>query len=659
MKPIEELTVNAIRVLSAQAVQKANSGHPGMPLGAAPMAYALYGKTMNYNPRNPYWHNRDRFVLSAGHGSMLLYSALHLFGYDLDMEDIKDFRQLGSKTPGHPEIQHTPGVEVSTGPLGQGIANAVGMALAERHLAARFNKPDMPLVDHYTYVIAGDGCMMEGISGEAASLAGTWGLGKLIVLYDSNAISIEGSTEIAFTESVADRFRAYNWQVLDVADGNDVDAIEKAIEAAKADAGHPTLIEVHTKIGYGSSKEGSAASHGAPLGEDSVKGLMEKLNWPCKEWFEVPGEVYDFTRQAVAAGQNKQDAWDELAAAYQKIYPEEFQQYQDFMSGKVDASCIAKLDMNKPMATRQASGMVIAELSKAIPNLMGGSADLGPSNLTSLPDCGDFSKANPAGRNMHFGVREHAMAAIANGMALHGGLRVFCATFFVFSDYMKHAMRMSALMNLPVVYVLTHDSLGVGEDGPTHEPIEQLAALRSIPNLTVFRPADGKETAAAWQCALSSQGPTALVLSRQGLPCYERSGADAAKGGYILSDCQKAVPDVILMATGSEVALAMEAQKILEGQNVAARVVSMPSFERFDAQNEAYRESVLPSACRARVAIEVLSSFGWYKYVGLDGAVIAMDRFGASGPANDLFKYFGFTAEHVVEETFKVLDRNI
>ena len=643
---IEEMSVNAIRVLSADAIQKANSGHPGLPLGTAPVAYELFAKHMNYNPHNPDWVNRDRFVLSGGHGSMLLYSLFHLFGIgNLSLEEVKNFRQFGSLTPGHPEYGHTVGVEATTGPLGQGMAMAVGMAMAEAHLSSVFNKEGFPVVDHYTYVLGGDGCMMEGISSECFSLAGTLGLSKLIVFYDSNNISIEGSTDIAFTEDVVTRFKAFGFQTIEVEDGNDLEAIGKAIEEAKADKTRPSLIKVNTLIGYGCpAKQGKASAHGEPLGVDNVAALKENINWPCKGDFEVPKEVYDHYKELADNMAKAEDKWNELFAAYVEKYPEMKELWDNYFDG-YDMSDLFNSDEywakgDKPEATRSTSGTILNMIKKAMPNLIGGSADLAPSNKTNMKDAGDFSKDNYAGTNLHFGVREQAMAAIGNGLALHGGLKAFVATFFVFSDYVKPMARLSALMKLPLTYVFTHDSIGVGEDGPTHEPIEQLAAFRSLPDFTVFRPCDRTETAAAWMYAVENEcGPTGLVLTRQNLPQMEGSSKDALKGGYVIAESEKAVPDAIIIASGSEVSLAVNAKEELKKSGIDVRVVSMPSMELFDKQSAEYKESVLPNAVRKRVAVEALSDFGWYKYVGLDGKVIAMEGFGASGPAATLFEH--------------------
>lgn len=656
MSNIEELSVNAIRVLSADAIQKAKSGHPGLPLGAAPAAYELWARHMNHNPKNPEWKNRDRFVLSGGHGSMLLYSLLHLFGYgDLSIDDIKNFRQLDSKTPGHPEYGHTVGIEATTGPLGQGMAMAVGMAMAEAHLAAVFNKDGYNVVDHYTYVLGGDGCMMEGISSECFSLAGTLGLSKLIVLYDSNNISIEGSTDIAFTEDVMKRFEAFGFQTIEVKDGNDLEAIGAAIEEAKADNNRPSLIKINTLIGYGCpAKQGKASAHGEPLGEDNVAALKENLGWPCKEAFEVPQEVYDYYKELASDRAKAEDEWNKLFAEYCSKFPEMKEKWDNYYNG-YDLSDLFNSEEywaagDKPEATRSTSGTVLNLIKQHMPNMIGGSADLAPSNKTNMKDAGDFSKDNYAGSNLHFGVREQAMTAITNGIALHGGLRPFAATFFVFSDYTKPMARLSSLMKLPVTYIFTHDSIGVGEDGPTHEPIEQLAAFRSLPNFTVFRPCDKVETSAAWMyAATSKETPTALVLTRQNLPQMPGSSKDALKGGYIIDDSSKAVPDAIIIASGSEVSLAVEAKAELAKKDIDVRVVSMPSMELFEGQSADYKESVLPNAVRKRVAVEALSDFGWYRYVGLDGAVVSMKGFGASGPAAQLFEKFGFTTETVVK----------
>lgn len=651
---IDKMSVNAIRVLSADAVQKANSGHPGLPLGCAAIGYELWGKHMRHNPANPNWPGRDRFILSGGHGSPLLYSLLHLFGYGLSKEDLMNFRQMDSLTPGHPEYGHTVGIEATTGPLGAGMAMAVGMAAAEAHMAAVFNRPGYQVVDNYTYVLGGDGCMMEGISSEAMSLAGTMGLGKLIVIYDSNAISIEGGTDIAFTEDVQKRFEAFGFQTITVEDGNDTDAIGKAIEEAKAEKTRPSLITVKTQIGFGCpAKQGKASAHGEPLGEDNVKELKKNLEWPSEEPFYVPDEVYDNYRTLAKAGAEAEAEWNALFDEYCTKYPELKELWDEYHDSDRAAKVLDTDDFwafdDKPEATRSISGKIINKAKALLPNLVGGAADLAPSTKTYMKDKGDFSKDNYAGDNFHFGVRELAMTAIGNGIMLYGGLRAFVSTFFVFSDYTKPMARLSALMKLPLTFVFTHDSIGVGEDGPTHQPIEQLAMFRSMPNFAVFRPCDATETVAAWYFALTSkETPTALVLSRQNLPQVPGSSRDALKGGYIIADSSKAVPDVIIMATGSEVSLAVEAKKALSSENIDVRVVSMPSMDVFEMQSDEYKESVLPKECRRRVAVEALSDFGWGKYVGLDGAYVTMHGFGASAPGDKLFDKYGFTVENVI-----------
>ena len=652
---IDQMSVNAIRILAADAVQKANSGHPGLPLGCAPIGYELWGKHMNHNPANPNWFNRDRFILSGGHGSTLLYSLLHLFGYGLTKEDLMNFRQLDSLTPGHPEYGHTVGVEATTGPLGAGMGMAVGMAAAEAHLAATFNKEGYPVVDHYTYVLGGDGCMMEGISSEAMSLAGTLKLNKLIVIYDSNSISIEGNTNIAFTESVEKRFESFGFQTIMVEDGNDPDAIGKAIELAKADKERPSLITVKTKIGHGCpAKEGKASAHGEPLGVDNVAALRVNLAWPHDEAFFVPDEVYANYKKLAENGAVKESEWNALFADYCAKYPEMKELWDTYFDKNLGEKVLDTEDFwafeDKADATRNISGKLLNKAKKVMPNLMGGAADLAPSTKTYMNDAGDFSADNYAGSNMHFGVREIAMAAIGNGMMLHGGLRSFVSTFFVFSDYVKPMARLSALMKLPLTYVLTHDSIGVGEDGPTHEPIEQLAMFRAMPDFAVYRPCDATETAAAWYFALTKQDtPTALVLSRQNLPQIPGSSKDALKGGYVIADADKATPDAIIIASGSEVSLAVNAKAELAKDGVDVRVVSMPCMDIFEKQSDEYKESVLPKSCRKRVAVEALSDYGWGKYVGLDGAYVTMHSFGASAPADKLFDKFGFTVENVVK----------
>ena len=660
MNNIDTLSVNAIRVLSADAIQKANSGHPGLPLGCAPMAYELWKNHLKHNPANPDWANRDRFILSAGHGSALLYSLMHLFGYGLTKEDMMQFRQLGSLTPGHPEYRHTKGVEATTGPLGAGMAMAVGMAMAEAHLAAKFNKEGYPVVDHYTFALGGDGCMMEGISSEAFSMAGTLGLSKLIVIYDSNDISIEGNTNITFTEDVAKRMEAFGFQTLYVEDGTDLAAIGAAIEAAKADKERPSFITVKTQIGYGCpAKQGKASAHGEPLGVDNVAALRETLGWESTESFYVPDEVYEHFNKLSAAKAADEEAWNALFAEYCEKFPEMKKAWDDMFNLDIAADLLDNEEFwaheKKADATRNISGVALNRLKDIVPSLIGGSADLGPSNKTIMKDEGEFSKDNYAGRNIHFGVRELAMAAIGNGMVLHG-MRAYVATFFVFSDYVKPMARLSALMNIPTTYVLTHDSIGVGEDGPTHEPIEQLAMFRSMPNFRVFRPADAMETFAAWYCAITSKGtPTALVLTRQNIPALEHSSKEALKGAYILEDSVKETPDAILIATGSEVSLAVEARKVLAEEGIDVRVVSMPCMELFEEQSAEYKESVLPNAVRKRVAVEALIDYGWGKYVGLDGAIVSMTGFGASAPANVLFEKFGFTTENVVATVKSIL----
>lgn len=654
-KDMETMAVNAIRVLSADAIQKANSGHPGLPLGVAPMAYEMWAHYLNINPADPTWEDRDRFILSGGHGSMLLYSLLHLFGFGLTKEDVMQFRQLGSLTPGHPEYGHTVGIEATTGPLGAGISMAVGMAAAEKHLASIFNKPGYEIVNHRTFVIAGDGDLMEGISSEALSLAGTWNLSKLTVLYDSNKISIEGSTDIAFREDVVKRAEAFGFKTLEVDDGNDLRKIAAALDTALQDDSAPYFIKVKTTIGFGCpAKQGSAAAHGEPLGEENVKAMKETLEWPSQEPFYVPEEVYAHYKALAEAKQPAEDAWKKLFDEYCAKFPEmaelwaRYHSDEDVKALREDAGFFAKAE--KAEATRASSGVVINYMKDKLPNLFGGSADLGPSNKTEMKGEDYFSAETPAGKNIHFGVREMAMAGIANGMLLHGGLRTFVATFFVFSDYLKPMARLAALMKIPQIFVLTHDSIGVGEDGPTHEPIEQLAMLRSIPNFDVIRPCDRTETEGAWLMALEAKDrPTALVLTRQNLE--QLPGADAQKvekGAYIIDDCE-GTPEVILIATGSEVALAVKAKAELSAQGKKVRVVSMPNMEAFDRQDAAYKESVLPNSVRKRVAIEALSDFGWYKYVGLDGKVVSMHGFGASGNGSLLFKHFGFTVENVVE----------
>jgi transketolase len=661
MHNIEQLTINTIRILSAEAVQKANSGHPGLPMGAAPMAYTLWAKDLKHNPKNPEWDDRDRFILSAGHGSMLIYSLLYLFGYGLQMDDLKNFRQLGSPTAGHPEYGHTVGVEITTGPLGQGLANGVGMAVAEAYLAEKFNRPGYPIVDHYTYVLSGDGCMMEGVASEAASLAGTLGLGKLIVLYDSNNITIEGSTDLAFREDVAKRFEAYGWHTLIVEDGNSVSDIDAAIKAAKAETGRPSLIVIKTQIGYGCpAKQGKASAHGEPLGAENIKATKECLGWKYDGEFFVPDEVAEHVKGLIEEGREREDEWNRLISAYKNEFPglaEEWDAWKrcDHTEKLLEDGEFWKFE-DKATATRSSSGDILNRLAGIVPNLIGGSADLAPSNKSHMKDRGDFSAENRSGSNLHFGVREHAMAAIANGMAAHGRLRPYVATFFVFSDYMKHSMRLSSMMKLPVTYILTHDSIGVGEDGPTHQPVEQLASIRSIPGFVVFRPCDSKETAAGWYAAMARKNsPTALILTRQNLPQFKETGVKALKGAYTLLDSEDK-PEIILIASGSEVQLVYEAGKQLLDRGVDVRVVSMPSWELFEEQDKAYKENVLPSDVEKRLAVEAASSFGWHKYIGLKGDIISIDHFGESGPAGQLFKKYGFTVENVLDKALKLLE---
>lgn len=658
---IRQTAVNAIRILAADAVQQANSGHPGLPLGAAPIAYELWANHMNHNPVDPDWINRDRFILSAGHGSSMLYALLHLFGYgDLAIEDLKNFRQLDSLTPGHPEYGHTVGVEATTGPLGAGLGMAVGMAAAEKHLAAKFNRNGYPVFDHYTYALCGDGCLMEGISSEVMSLAGTMGLDKLIVLYDSNSITIEGGTDLAFTEDVEKRFEAFGFQVLTVADGTDLGAIGAAIAEAKADTKRPSFIKITTEIGYGvPAKAGKPSAHGEPLGAENVAVLRQSLEWPCEEPFAIPQEVYDHYRELSEKGAEKQREWQEMFADYASSFPELKKRLDLYYRKDHNEDLIDKTYWDKEKkadATRNISGRILNELKDQFQNLIGGSADLGPSNKTVMNGAAEFSADCPEGRNIHYGVRELGMTAIANGLLLHGGLKAYAATFFVFADYMKPMLRLSSLMGLPLISILTHDSIGVGEDGPTHEPVEQLAMLRSLPNMHVFRPADEIETRAAWYAAVTSvDTPTCLVLSRQNLPVLENSSKDALKGGYVLKKESGEDIDVLFMATGSEVGVALDAANQLEQEGISTRVVSMPCLDLFEEQSQAYRESVLPAAAKQRVVVEAGSSMSWGKYAGIDGIYITMDGFGASAPAGQLFEKYGFTADQVVGRVKKVL----
>ncbi|GAA0417709.1 transketolase [Virgibacillus sp. AGTR] len=666
MSNMEQQSINTIRTLSIDAIEHANSGHPGLPMGAAPMAYTLWTDFMNHNPKHSTWFNRDRFVLSAGHGSMLLYSLLHLSGYNVTIEDLKSFRQWGSKTPGHPEVHHTDGVEATTGPLGQGIAMSVGMAMAEAHLAAKFNTEDINIVDHYTYAIVSDGDLMEGISHEAASLAGHLGLGKLIALYDSNDISLDGDLNRSFSDNTEQRFKAYGWQVLTVEDGNDVNAIRNAIKAAQTNSEQPTLIEIKTVIGYGSpNKSASAASHGAPLGTDEVKLTKEFYNWGHDD-FHVPQEVYaDFNEKIVKHGAEVEDNWNQLLEVYKERYPKLASEFELALNGELPVDWEKDLPVFEPdkdtLATRASSGKVLNAIAKAVPNFFGGSADLAGSNKTTINDEDDFSRTNYAGRNIWFGVREHAMGAALNGMALHGGLNVYAGTFFVFSDYLRPAVRLSSIMNTPVTYVFTHDSIAVGEDGPTHEPIEQLASLRAMPGLSLIRPADGNETQAAWRLALeSTDTPTALVLTRQNLPTLsgtkEHAYEGVKKGAYVVSDAEKATPDALLLATGSEVQLAIQAQAELKEKGIDVRVISMPSWDRFNVQADSYKQQIIPSEVKRRVAIEMASPFGWERYIGDHGKVIGIDTFGASAKGEKVIEEYGFTVENVVKHVESMME---
>jgi len=663
---LDELCVNTIRMLSADGVEKANSGHPGMPMGAAPMAYVLWIRFLRHNPLNPKWPDRDRFVLSPGHGSMLLYSLLHLTGYDLSLEDLKNFRQWKSKTPGHPEYSLTPGVEITTGPLGQGFASGVGMAITERFLAAHFNRSDKTIVDHFTYGIVSDGDLMEGVSHEAASLAGHLRLGKLIYLYDDNHISIEGNTGITFTEDRVTRFNAYGWHVQTVTDGNDLGAIDDAIIKAQEETGRPSLIAVRTHIGYGSpNKEDHPSAHGEPLGKEEIQLTKENLDWPLKPSFIIPEEVKNHFRRAIEKGRTNEDLWQERLRSYSETFPGLAEEWHRFMDGVFpegwDKNIPSFPTDPKGMATRVASGTVLNAIANQIPNLIGGSADLAPSNKTEIKDSYDFQADTSDGRNLRFGVREHGMGAILNGMALHGGVIPYGGTFLIFCDYMRPAIRLAALMGLKVIYIFTHDSIGLGEDGPTHQPVEQLASLRVIPKLTVIRPCDGNETAEAWKVALESTGPVAVALTRQGVPVLDRTlyppANNLARGAYILKDAVDKKPDIILIATGSEVHIALEASEKLDHKGVFARVVSMPSWELFDKQDEKYRHQVLPPEIKARVAVEAGISQGWHRYVGDVGRIIALDRFGASAPSKILYEKFGFTPENVVETALALVNR--
>ena len=664
---IDQLSINTIRTLSIDAIEKANSGHPGMPMGAAPMGYSLWTRFMNHNPKNPNWFNRDRFVLSAGHGSMLLYSLLHLGGYDVSMNDLKEFRQWGSKTPGHPEFGHTPGVDATTGPLGQGIAMGVGMAMAERHLAATYNKEDMELVNHFTYSICGDGDLMEGVSGEAASLASHLKLGRFIVLYDSNDISLDGDLDRSFSESIETRFKGYGWQYIRVEDGNNLEEIAAAVEEAQSDLSRPTMIEVKTTIGYGSpNRAGKSDVHGAPLGSDELKLTKEAYKWTFESDFHVPEEVYTHFRETVADNGAKAEAeWNELFDAYKTKYPELGKQLEAAMKGELPEgwdSEIPVYEEGKSLASRASSGEVLNAIAKQVPYFFGGSADLAGSNKTNIKNEADFTAEDYSGRNIWFGVREFGMGAAMNGMALHGGLKVYGGTFFVFSDYLRPAIRLAALQGLPVTYVFTHDSIAVGEDGPTHEPIEQLPSLRAMPNLCVIRPADGNETAAAWKVALESEKtPTALVLTRQNLPTIKGTDETALegvrKGAYVISKADKETADALILATGSEVGLAVDAQKALQQEGIHVSVVSMPSWDRFEQQSQEYKNSVLPKDVKKRLGIEMATPLGWERYTGDEGDILAINGFGASAPGERIMKEYGFTTENVVARVKALLDK--
>ncbi|MCU6710900.1 transketolase [Paenibacillus sp. J5C_2022] len=667
-KSIEQLSIDTIRTLAIDAIEKAKSGHPGMPMGAAPMGYQLFAKNMNHNPANPEWINRDRFVLSAGHGSMLLYSLLHLSGYDLPLDELKNFRQWGSLTPGHPEFGHTAGVDATTGPLGQGVAMAVGMAMAEAQLAATYNKDGFDIINHFTYSICGDGDLMEGISHEAASLAGHLKLGKLVVLYDSNDISLDGELNLSYSETVQSRFEGYGWQVLRVADGNDLGALSAAVAEAQAVLDKPTLIEVKTVIGYGSpnkgGKGGHAGPHGSPLGEEETKLTKQFYGWSEEHQFHVPDEVRAHFAEVKAKGEQANAQWNAMFASYKEAHPELAAAFEQAIAGELpegwDADLPAYSTEDKPVSTRVASGNALNALAKNVPNLVGGSADLESSTMTNLKGLPQFKPGSYDGRNIYFGVREFGMAAAMNGISLHRGLKIYGGTFFVFTDYLRPAVRLSALMKQPVVYVLTHDSIAVGEDGPTHEPIEQLASIRVIPGLTVIRPADGNETSAAWAYALENKdNPVALVLTRQNLPILEGTVTGARdnmrKGAYVVSDAADGKPQAQIIATGSEVQLAVAAQQELAKQGISVRVISMPSWDLFEKQPKAYRDSVLLPDVKARLAVEMASPFGWERYTGDQGAILGIDTFGASAPGGRVIEEYGFTVENVVNKVKALL----
>jgi transketolase len=664
-KNLDDICVNTIRLLAADAIQQANSGHPGLPLGAAPMAYVLWTRFLKHNPANPGWVDRDRFVLSAGHGSGLLYALLHLTGYDLSLDEVKRFRQWGSKTPGHPERDPAVGIECTTGPLGQGFAMGVGMAMAERFLSSRFNRPDFPIMDHFTYAIVSDGDLMEGIASEAASIAGHLKLGKLIYLYDDNHISIEGDTAITFTEDPRARFDAYGWHTQAISDGNNLEDIANAIQRAREETERPSLIAIRTHLGYGSPKQDSPSAHGEPLGEEGLRSTKEFFGWDPDQRFHVPDEALAYFRKAVGQGKDSEEKWRALFMSYAGKYKAEAEDFERELSGELPSSWDTDIPGFKPedgpLATRAASGKVINAIAPRIANLLGGSADLAPSNKTLISDSQDFSSENPSGRNIRFGVREHSMGAIVNGMALHGGVIPYAGTFLVFADYMKPAIRLSALMNVHAVFIFTHDSLGVGEDGPTHQPIEHLASLRVIPNLIVFRPADANETAAAWRVALQQARPAALALSRQKLPILDPESVDifdgVAKGAYVLSDAE-GTPDILLVATGSEVSLVLEAQQRLSSdKGIRARVISMPCWELFEEQSTDYQNRIFPPELKARLAIEAGATMGWHRWIGDAGEVIGVNRFGASAPGSQVLKNYGFNIENVVERAEALVRR--